>query len=107
MALHPVAVQALMGLSCGTREGTPNLDEGGGRNSLLNFAQCPPEALGHALQPTVGPAYTLAHVRALQRYATLRAGAINARLDGDMTLAVRMEGEMERIYSRLPLHVRW
>lgn len=43
----------------------------------------------------------------LHRYASLKKLAIQDRLGGKIAFAMRLEGEMERVYTRLPEDYKW
>jgi hypothetical protein len=44
----------------------------------------------------------------VQRYASFIAASRNARLDGDITLALRLEAKAESLYGTyIPKHLRW
>ncbi len=45
--------------------------------------------------------------RELLDYAGLKAEALEARARGEVTLALALEGECDRLYGRLPRRERW
>ena len=49
----------------------------------------------------------LSDIRRLRRYASSKALAMDARLDGNIDLAIRVEKFCDRLYEKLPERLRW
>jgi hypothetical protein len=80
---------------------------GGGISNLDDEATA--EHFGEILPSRIARHYKISvdDAHKLHQYANLKRGAVEHRLKGDITRAVRTEESMDRIYQTLPAKCRW
>ena len=64
------------------------------------------EAKAAAIFPTRPTGY-LEAAKALMTYAARKASAMEHRKDGNISKALRLEGECDKIYNNLPAYAKW